>query len=80
MKYKIKHIKVDVWNHQRLSEKIINRIVDSTKEADKSYDLDCVPKLRKPYFWEFWKFSDYNRECQRILDQLENYITLEHKV
>ena len=75
MKCKVKNIKVDVWNHQQLSEKIINRVLASTKEADNVWDLDCVPKLKKPYFWEFWKFSAYNKECNIILYQLETHIT-----
>lgn len=79
MKSEIKSIKVDVWNHQQLSEKIINRIRASTKEADKVWDLDCVPKLKKPYFLEFWKFSEYNRECQKILNQLETYLTSKYE-
>ena len=43
--------------------------------ADNVWDLDCVPKLKKPYFWEFWKFSAYNKECNIILYQLETHIT-----
>ena len=79
MKNKIKIIKVDWWNHQQLSEKIINRIQASIKKTDEVWDLDCVPKLKKPHFWEFWKFSGYNRECRKILNQLETYLTSEYE-
>jgi hypothetical protein len=63
---KIKTIRCDYWNHTNLSEKIIE-MKSKTIDNGCLYELDCVPKMRKPYFWEFWKFGGYKNECNRIL-------------
>lgn len=73
MKNKIKTIKVDCWQHQKLSEQVINIIQSARPTFEEIYDIDCVPKMDKPHFWEFWKWSSYNKECQRILNEVEKY-------
>lgn len=66
----IKTIKVDYWSHQKLSEKIINMIQNNIDKNENVYELNCVPNMRKPYFWEFWKWGDYRKECKRIMESV----------
>ena len=76
MNNKIKTIKCDFWNHQPLSRDILDivrSVVIPSSSVDGLSELNCVPKMRKPHFWEFWKWSEYNRECQRILNEVEKY-------
>lgn len=67
---KIKTIRCDYWNHTALSKQVINLCQSKTIDADKLSVLDCVPRMKKPYFWEVWKFGEYKRECNRILGEV----------
>jgi hypothetical protein len=71
----MKTVKIDYWDHQKLSEEILMMIRSSIKYPNDLDELDGVPKLKKPYFWEFWKFSEYNRECRRILKEVKDLLT-----
>lgn len=65
-----KTLEVDFWNHQDLTAKIIEMVRSSGHQSCDIDNLNCVPKIKKPYFWEFWKFKEYNRECDRILSEV----------
>jgi len=68
----IKTIKVDYWSHQKLSEKIILMIQNSIDKNESVYELNCVPNMKKPYFWEFWKWGAYRKECDRIMESVRS--------
>lgn len=73
----VKTLKCDFWNHQKLASDILDMVqnLNRVTVGDDNYnDLDCVPKMRRPYFWEFWKHSAYDIECQRILNKVSNYL------
>lgn len=74
MKNKIRTIKVDYWKHSKLSEKIFNIILSEKDKSDDVYDLNCVPVVDKPHFWEFWKWGAYEEECDRIINLVESYV------
>lgn len=72
---KIKYIKVDFWNHQELTQKVINIVYSSLWKKEQEFDgLNCVPTIRKPYFWEIWKWASYKKECERILKDVKYHM------
>lgn len=71
-----KIIKVDYWSHQKLSEKIINMIRNNIDNSENICELNCVPNMKKPYFWEFWKWGDYRKECDRIMESVRTTLEM----
>lgn len=71
----IKTIRVDYWNHQKLTGDVLEVIQTAISNIESNnHELNCIPKMRKPYFWEIWKFSSYRKECQRILKDVDSHM------
>ena len=75
MKNKINTVKLDYENHYGLSLKIyefLKKKVENKKDCEKNTFV-AIPKIKKPYFWQFNKKKKYKQECDSIFEDLKKW-------
>jgi hypothetical protein len=75
MKNTINAIKLDYENHYDLSLKIyefLKNIVENKKDCERNTFV-AIPKIRKPYFWQFNKKKKYKQECDSIFEDFKKW-------
>lgn len=81
MNNKINTIKIDHENHYDFSLKIyefIKNKVENKKDCEKN-TFTAIPKMKKPYFWQFNEKKKYKQECDLIFEDLQKILKTEKK-
>ena len=75
MNNKIIIIKIDYEKHYDFSLKIYDFLknkIENKKDYEKN-TFTAIPKMKKPYFWQFNKKKKYKQECDSIFEDLQKW-------